>query len=118
MPATFGQERGDRVKMPHSGRVLVGVLACIALVAAGLILLLTAPDNAANFGWYAYEPMTENLPIAWFPVGLYGQRLVAAGVLSVAFIVAAMELGFHWGRGVGRAEARPGPDPFSPPTPQ
>ncbi|RMB58778.1 hypothetical protein [Tessaracoccus antarcticus] len=97
---------------PSRGPATIGLIVASALVAAGMVVWFTVPDTGASFGWFAYAPLADQ-PL--FPFIIHGQRLVAAGLVVVALIIAGVVVGFLWGRRVGRVETHPGPDPFADP---
>lgn len=97
------------------GPAVIGAIASVVLVVAGVIVWLSAASGATSFGWYAYAP-PEPSPVG--PFLITGQHLVAAGLVVLGLISAAVALGFRWGNKVGRVEAQTGPGLFSPPSPQ
>lgn len=78
----------------------IGTIISAVLVGAGVLVWLTAPGGAASFGWFAYAPLADGTFA--FPNVLFGQRLLAAGLVAMGLIIAGVALGFWWGRRVGR----------------
>lgn len=99
---------------PIRGLGTIGAITAAALVVAGMVVWITAPNMDATFGWFAYAPLSDV-----FSTGVYfvhARRLIAAGLAVLGVIIGGVALGFHWGRGVGRSETTRGPDPFSHPS--
>ena len=88
------------------GPATIGVIAAIVLAAAGILVWFTAPNTDASFGWFAYAPLADDFVV---PFIIHGQRLLAAGLLVIALVIAGVAVGFRWGRRVGRVETHPGP---------
>lgn len=86
--------------------VIVAVTAAV-LVVAGAVVWLTSPGGTASFGWFAYAPLADN--VFTLPHGLFGQQLLAAGLVVAGLVMAGVAVGFRWGNRAGRINAPPGP---------
>jgi heme/copper-type cytochrome/quinol oxidase subunit 1 len=93
------------------------LVAGLLLVAAGVVVALSAPDGPADFGWFAYTPLEEGSD--WYmewdsgdgpataAVVLTRQHVVGYAVLGLGVLVvatgAAYRLGSRRARHVGAA---------------
>jgi hypothetical protein len=71
-------------------------LAGLALVVPGVAMLLASrPDPVpADFGWYAYTPLTEGSSVLMWT----GWQLAGAGVAVLGLLLLASGLGYRLGR--------------------
>ncbi|MEO7587423.1 MAG: hypothetical protein ABIS84_05285 [Arachnia sp.] len=96
------------------GPAIMVAAAAAVLVVAGAVVWVTSPVGAASFGWFSYAPLADN--VFTLPYALFGQRLLAAGLVVVGLLVAGVAVGFRWGNRAGRINATT--DPVSHPEPE
>lgn len=86
----------------HSAAITGAAVAAVLVIAGGVVWL-TAPGGSASFGWFAYAPLADDA--FSLPLVLFGQQIVAVGLVVVGLITAGVAAGFSWGRRVARIDA-------------